>query len=102
MSVVPIVKNPHFQLAGHSPPFVVDSESAQWERYTPADIASPTLLRLHALGVDAARLVLAASGTDAPDRLEGAIGRLELRDRQYRRTPAVGEFRERRLVRLGP
>ncbi len=83
-------------------PLVVDSDSAQWERYTPADVASPTLLRLHALGVDAARLALAARGADAPDRLEGAIGRLELRDRQYRRTPAVGEFRERRLVRLGP
>lgn len=83
-------------------PFVVDSESREWERYTPADVASPTLLRLHALGVDAARLALAAGGADAPERLEGAIGRLELRDRQYRRTPAVGEFRERRLVRLGP
>ncbi|MFN3629878.1 MAG: penicillin-binding protein activator [Casimicrobiaceae bacterium] len=83
-------------------PLVVDNGGGQWERYAPASLASPTLLRLHALGVDAARLLLAAGDAGPPDRLEGAIGRLELRDRQYRRTPAVGVFRERRLVRLSP
>lgn len=83
-------------------PFVLEAESPHWERYAAEDVTSPTLLRLRALGVDAARLVLAAEGEQLPLRFEGAIGRLELRERQYRRTPAIGEFRERRLVRLGP
>jgi hypothetical protein len=37
-----------------------------------------------------------------PTAFDGAIGRLTLRDSQYRRTPMVGEFRERSLVRIGP
>lgn len=63
---------------------------------------SPTLARLFALGVDAARLVLAAGREALPATFDGAIGRLSLREAQYRRVPMIGEFRERSLLRLGP
>ena len=65
-------------------------------------IVSPTLARLYALGLDAARLTLAAGREALPASFDGAIGRLTLTDAQYRRTPMVGEFRERSLVRIGP
>lgn len=89
-------------------PWVVDPDRAEFARYAAgtttdgADGLSPTLARLYALGVDAARLVLAAGRDSLPAYFDGAIGHLKLRDAQYRRTPAVGEFRERSLVRISP
>jgi uncharacterized protein len=62
---------------------------------------SPTLARLYALGVDAARLALDAGRTSLPQRFNGAIGALQLKDGQYQRTPMVGEFRGREPARLG-
>jgi hypothetical protein len=80
------------------------------------------LMRLMALGVDAARIVLASVSSLDPnsdeailalrdpregrgdgsepqfkaiERFEGAIGDLELRKGQYVRKPVIGEFRGR-------
>lgn len=97
-------------------PWVVDPDRAEYAQYLPGaagastatassdgtDTLSPTLARLYALGVDAARLALAAGQDSLPAYFDGAIGQLKLRDAQYRRTPAVGEFRERSLVRISP
>ena len=92
-------------------PWLIDAERAEFAGFAPAptqtgtpDAAavSPTLARLYALGVDAARLSLVAGREALPTAFDGAIGRLTLRDSQYRRTPMVGEFRERSLVRIGP
>lgn len=82
---------------------------------------SPTLARLFALGVDAARLTslsidlsVAEAKPDsspdagrrerfvAPDRFDGAIGRLQLRSGAYQRSPAIGEFRGRAPVIIAP
>ncbi len=62
---------------------------------------SPTLARLFALGIDAARLVLEAGRVALPQRFDGAIGTLQLKDGQYQRTPMIGEFRGREPARLG-
>ena len=87
-------------------PWLVDADRAEFSAYAPADVStvapSPTLARLYALGVDAARLVMAAAGDALPSTFDGAIGQLTLKDAQYRRQPMVGEFRERTLVKVGP
>ncbi len=87
-------------------PWLVDAERAEFAPYLPADVTtsapSPTLARLYALGVDAARLVVAAGRDALPSTFDGAIGQLTLKDGQYRRQPMVGEFRERTLVKVAP
>ena len=83
-------------------PWLVDAERAEFLQYTPSAALSPTLSRLYALGLDAARLVIAAGRDPLPVSFEGAIGQLTLKDAQYRRQPIIGEFRERALVKVGP
>lgn len=83
-------------------PWVVDAERAEFAAFLPAEAPSPTLARLYALGVDAARLAIAAGRDSLPPTFDGAIGQLTLKDGQYRRQPMVGEFRERNLVKVGP
>ena len=85
-------------------PWLVDGQRADFAPYVPvtAEPLSPTLARLYALGVDAARLVLSAGRDELPTVFDGAIGQLTLKDAQYRRLPMVGEFRERALVKVGP
>jgi uncharacterized protein len=83
-------------------PWLVDADRAEFAPYLPAEPPSPTLARLYALGVDAARLVIAAGRDALPPTFDGAIGQLTLKDAQYRRQPMVGEFRERSLVKVGP
>jgi len=83
-------------------PWLVDAERAEFAAYLPPESPSPTLARLYALGVDAARLVIAAGRDALPSTFEGAIGQLTLKDAQYRRQPMIGEFRERSLVKVGP
>jgi outer membrane PBP1 activator LpoA protein len=109
-------------------PFVLDRGRADFVGIAPPEITSPTLLRLFALGLDAARLVVSGinrrdpnseeallalrdpkegrgDGTEAPFKpiqsFEGAIGTLALQDGRYLRTPAVGEFRGRTPVLRG-
>ncbi len=82
-------------------PWLVDSEREDFMPYAPAEKLSPTLGRLYALGVDAARLVSAAARDSLPRSFDGAIGQLTLKDGQYRRQPMVGEFRDRAPVKLG-
>jgi hypothetical protein len=82
-------------------PWLVDSEREDFVPYAPAEKLSPTLGRLYALGVDAARLVSAAARDSLPRAFDGAIGQLTLKDGQYRRQPMVGEFRDRAPVKLG-
>ena len=83
-------------------PWLVDAERAEYLAYAPTAALSPTLSRLYALGVDAARLVIAAGRDALPVSFDGAIGQLTLKDSQYRRQPIIGEFRERALVKVGP
>lgn len=83
-------------------PWLVDGDRAEFAPLAPAEPLSPTLARLYALGIDAARLVLSAGHSDLPSSFAGAIGQLKLRDAQYRRQPMIGEFRERALVKVGP
>ena len=83
-------------------PWVVDAERAEFVPYAPSTALSPTLSRLYALGLDAARLVIAAGRDPLPVSFDGAIGQLTLKDAQYRRQPIIGEFRERALVKVGP
>ncbi len=87
-------------------PWLVDAERSEFAAYVAADLStatpSPTLARLYALGVDAARLVIAAGRDALPSTFDGAIGQLTLKDAQYRRQPMIGEFRERSLVKVGP
>lgn len=83
-------------------PWLIDAERAEFAIYAPPEATSPTLSRLYALGVDAARLALAAGRDTLPTTFDGAIGQLTLKDGQYRRQPMVGEFRERNLVKVGP
>ena len=83
-------------------PWVIDAERAEFLPYAPSAVLSPTLSRLYALGVDAARLVVAAGRDPLPVAFDGAIGQLTLKDSQYRRQPIIGEFRERALVKVGP
>ena len=83
-------------------PWLIDAERAEFAAFMPAVATSPTLSRLYALGVDAARLVLAAGRDTLPPAFDGAIGQLVLKDAQYRRQPMIGEFRERNLVKVGP
>ena len=83
-------------------PWLVDADRAEFAAYLPAESPSPTLARLYALGVDAARLVIAAGREALPATFAGAIGQLTLKDAQYRRHPMIGEFRERSLVKVGP
>lgn len=83
-------------------PWVVDSERAEFAPYATAEALSPTLGRLYALGIDAARLTLLAGRSELPTSFDGAIGQLTLKDAQYHRQPMVGEFRERTLVKVGP
>jgi outer membrane PBP1 activator LpoA protein len=103
-------------------PWLLDVTRADFAAVAPTELSSPTLARLYALGVDAARLLLAAevrkevrmpslrdpSGTEKtvttlvfPVSLDGAIGQLRLRDGQYQRTPTIGEFRGRTANALG-
>lgn len=83
-------------------PWLIDVERADFAPYAHAESLSPTLARLYALGVDAARLVVSAGRDGLPPTLDGAIGQLTLKDSQYRRQPMIGEFRERSLVKVGP
>ncbi len=83
-------------------PWIVDGERGEFAQYLPAVALSPTLARLYALGIDAARLVIAAGRDALPVSFDGAIGYLSLKDAQYRRQPIIGEFRERTLVKVGP
>lgn len=83
-------------------PWLVEAERSEYLSYAPATSLSPTLARLYALGVDAARLVVAAGRDTLPASFDGAIGQLTLKDAQYRRQPVIGEFRERTLVKVGP
>lgn len=83
-------------------PWLVDADRAEFAPYAPTESPSPTLARLYALGVDAARLVIAAGRDALPTTFDGAIGQLTLKDAQYRRQPMIGEFRERSLVKVGP
>ncbi len=83
-------------------PWLVDAERAEFVPYAPSAALSPTLSRLYALGIDAARLVVAAGRDPLPVSYDGAIGQLTLKDGQYRRQPVIGEFRERALVKVGP
>lgn len=83
-------------------PWLVDAERAEFVPYAPITALSPTLSRLYALGLDAARLVVAAGRDPLPVSFDGAIGQLTLKDAQYRRQPIIGEFRERALVKVGP
>ena len=83
-------------------PWLVDADRAEFAAYVAPEASSPTLARLYALGVDAARLVIAAGRDALPPTFDGAIGQLTLKDAQYRRQPMVGEFRERSLVKVGP
>ena len=83
-------------------PWLVDAERAAFLPYASNAVLSPTLARLYALGLDAARLVMAAGRDSLPPSFDGAIGQLTLKDAQYRRQPIVGEFRERDLVKVGP
>ena len=83
-------------------PWLVDAERAEFVPYAPSAALSPTLARLYALGIDAARLVIAAGHDPLPPSFDGAIGQLTLKDAQYRRQPVIGEFRERDLVKVGP
>ena len=83
-------------------PWIIDAERADFVPYAPSASLSPTLGRLYALGLDAARLVIAAGRDPLPQSFDGAIGQLTLKDAQYRRQPIVGEFRERTLVKVGP
>jgi uncharacterized protein len=93
-------------------PWILDHEREEFMALAPlsaqpnvsasgVDNTSPTLARLFALGVDAARLVTLAGRFELPDRFDGAIGQLQLRDGQYQRTPMIGEFRSRIPTRLG-
>ena len=83
-------------------PWLVDAERTEFAAYLPGEPLPPTLARLYALGVDAARLAIAAGRDSLPPNFDGAIGLLKLKDGQYRRQPMVGEFRERNLVKVGP
>ena len=83
-------------------PWLIDGERAEFVPFAPAEPLSPTLARLYALGVDAARLALSAGRSELPSSFDGAIGQLTLKDAQYRRQPMIGEFRERALVKVGP
>ena len=85
-------------------PWLIDAERGEFAAYVATDVStpSPTLARLYALGVDAARLVIAAGRDTLPSTFDGAIGQLTLKDAQYRRQPMIGEFRERSLVKVGP
>lgn len=83
-------------------PWLVDAERAEFAAYLPGETLPPTLARLYALGVDAARLTIAGGRDSLPPTFDGAIGLLTLKDGQYRRQPMVGEFRERNLVKVGP
>ena len=83
-------------------PWLIETDRADFSPLAPAEALSPTLGRLFALGVDAARLVLVAGRDVLPSSFDGAIGKLALKDAQYRRQPMIGEFRERALVKVGP
>jgi uncharacterized protein len=86
-------------------PWLIEPDRAEFAPYlpvVPADSSSPTLGRLYALGVDAARLAIAAGRDALPPTFDGAIGQLTLKDAHYRRQPMMGEFRERNLVKVGP
>jgi uncharacterized protein len=82
-------------------PWLIEADRAEFAAYLPSESPSPTLARLYALGVDAARLVIAAGRDALPSTFDGAIGQLTLKDAQYRRQPMIGEFRERSLVKVG-
>jgi outer membrane PBP1 activator LpoA protein len=105
-------------------PFVLEPGRSDHAVFATAEPLTPTLARLYALGIDAARIVIDAILIDrtrtvdgvrpvGPERdparstislassFEGAIGRLSLQNRQYVRTPAVGEFRGRTPQPLG-
>jgi uncharacterized protein len=83
-------------------PWVIEPERTDFAAYAPPEPQSPTLARLYALGLDAARLAISAGRDSLPPTLDGAMGQLTLKDGQYRRQPMIGEFRERGLVKVGP
>ncbi|TAG81350.1 MAG: hypothetical protein EAZ24_04420 [Burkholderiales bacterium] len=105
-------------------PFVLEPSRSDYAQFATTEPLTPTLARLYALGIDAARLVFdavlmdrmrivdgarAPMPTDDPARstlglansFDGAIGRLNLQERQFVRTPAIGEFRGRTPQPLG-
>jgi uncharacterized protein len=102
-------------------PFVLDPTRSDFAAFAPVEALSPTLARLYALGIDAARIVFQAalsgeaeasaltvatlrdrretlaetkprSSYRFTESLNGAIGQLRLRAGQYIRTPTIGEF----------
>jgi uncharacterized protein len=83
-------------------PWLIEPERADFAAYAPSEPQSPTLARLYALGLDAARLAISAGRDSLPRVLDGAMGQLTLKDGQYRRQPMIGEFRERGLTKIGP
>ncbi len=110
-------------------PFLLQPQRTEFASVAPADASSPTLTRLYALGIDAARIVFTAftdvdPNSDAAllalrdpregpssdeatlsfkpaETFDGAIGKLALRNAQYVRTPMIGEFRGRVANALG-
>jgi uncharacterized protein len=82
-------------------PWLLDATNEDLAGIARPENMSPTLARLFALGIDALRLTLAAGRAELPQRFDGAIGALQLKDGQYHRTPMIGEFRGRDPARLG-
>ncbi|MGL5002112.1 MAG: penicillin-binding protein activator, partial [Casimicrobium sp.] len=103
-------------------PFVLDPLRSEFASVAPLEPLTPTLARLYALGIDAARIafdtVLTASKIDnasnalasdqrepvrllPPESFNGAIGKLRLQNQQYFRTPSIGEFRGRAPSLIG-
>ncbi len=81
-------------------PLVIDGDSETFAPLKTPDSLSPTLVRLFALGVDAAQLVLLSKDGELPAQHDGALGGLKLQDSQYRRTPIIAEFRGYTPIRL--
>jgi uncharacterized protein len=82
-------------------PWLLDATNEDLAGIARPENMSPTLARLFALGIDALRLTLTAGRAELPQRFDGAIGALQLKDGQYQRTPMIGEFRGREPARLG-
>jgi uncharacterized protein len=110
-------------------PFLLEPQRTEFASVAAADASSPTLARLYALGIDAARIAFTAFNDVDPnsdaallalrdpregkrnadamltfkptESFDGAIGKLQLRDGQYLRVPMIGEFRGRAASALG-
>ncbi len=100
-------------------PFVLDQNRSDVSVFAPREPLSPTLARLYALGLDAARIMFDAAlnhnasvapapsaGSVSPFLIsgmsfDGAIGRLKLQQQQFIRTPSIGEFLGRTPTLIG-